>query len=711
MKFNPLFVFIHLLLLLTSASCTPCFAATIDEILCSKLLSRHGFLEEVHGKEALNWVDENNQKTLSHLTSHPKYNELLETALANWNSKDRIAGVKIRGGYAYNFWKDADHPRGYLRRASVESYIAGAPDWETVFNLDEIASDEGENWVFKGTNIHEDSARALVYLSRGGKDAVEIREFNLNTKEFLEDGFFLPEAKSQISWIDENTLAVGTNTGEHSLTDSGYPRTVRIWQRSTPLAQSTLLFEGQKTDLGVGAQMMAINDEKIPLVGVNVNFWESKAYWVDKKGKAKELKLPSKSRIMGNLGERLIVHVLEDWQVAKNQTIKRGSIVSVDFYDLAKGEARESIETLFSPGQGISIEQIEVTKSAIFVSAFNNVNGQLFEITPQEESWSVKEIPTPLEHSSIEIYAEDSENNRILFTTEGFLNPTKAYSYQLGQTSPELIYEEPAKFDASEYVVRQHWAGSKDGTNVPYFIMHHKDVKYDGNNPTLLYGYGGFEISMTPKYSPTREANWLREGGVFVLANIRGGGEFGPDWHEAGMKEKKQNVFDDFIAVAENLIGLRVTSPKKLGVQGGSNGGLLTGAMLTQRPDLFNAVIIEVPLLDMLRYHHLLAGASWMGEYGNPDAPEERAYIRRYSPYHNLSYGRDYPTPFFVTSTKDDRVHPAHARKMAKLMEERGLPFYYFENHEGGHGAGANNEQHARRHALEYAYLWERLGH
>jgi prolyl oligopeptidase len=661
------------------------------------------WLEEVEGPRALEWVEGRNAETVAQLTRHGSYAPIFERTMQILDSHDRIAYPSILGDRLYNFWQEPSQPRGIWRRTTWESYLSGEPQWETVLDIDALAREEDVPWAFGGAScLAPDYERCLVRLSRGGADAVQIREFDMRTRRFLADGFRLPEAKQSIAWIDRDALLVAGDFGAGSMTTSGYARTVRLWRRDTPLDSAPQLFEAPVTDMGVWVGTWHTADRTLNIVSHRPNFYEGTT-WLVRGGELERIDVPRDADTYV-LRDRLLVYIRSPWEIG-GRSWAAGSLLDIGFDAFMSG-ARD-FQLVLVPGERETIQGVAATRDFALVSMLNNVRGELRRYRRGADgSWTYETVPAPA-FGSIGINATSPFSNRYFFSYSGFTQPSTLYvSHDDGVREVRRL---PAMFDAANLEVAQHEATSKDGTRIPYFIVHRRGMPRDGRNPTLLYAYGGFEVSMTPSYNSVTGAAWLERGGVYVVANIRGGGEFGPAWHRAALKENRQRAYDDFIAVAEDLVAQRITTPAHLGIMGGSNGGLLVGAALTQRPDLYNAVVIQVPLLDMRRYNQLLAGASWMAEYGNPDVPEEWEYIRRYSPYHNVRRGVQYPKVLFTTTTRDDRVHPGHARKMAALLESYGQPFYYFENTEGGHGAGVTSEQRARMWALTYTYLWERL--
>lgn len=662
------------------------------------------WLEDIEDERALAWARERSNRTLEELGGHPLFDFLYEEFLAILTSDDRIPNPSIMGDRLYNFWQDAAHERGIWRRSSWESYLSGDPEWETVLDIDALAAQEGVNWSFGGaTCLPPEYRRCMVHLGRGGSDARESREFDLVEKRFVPGGFFLPEAKSGMTWLDDDALLVATDFGPGTMTTSGYPRILKLWRRGTPLESAPILFEGQTTDVSVGAVSIETPRRIHRLVLHSPRFFETVRYALEDDGSLVVLDLPLQARI-GIVGEQLVVLLRSAWRVG-GRSYPEGSLIAIDHSRFVAG-ARD-FEVILEPGPRTTIEGFSSTREDLLVSVLDNVREQLWLYRFLDGAWVGRHLPAP-GSGSISVVATDTRDPRYFFSYSSFLQPNTLYLVEV-DGAPREILQLPEMFDPRGLVVEQLEATSRDGTRVPYFLVHRENLELDGTNPTLLYGYGGFQLSQRPGYGPIVGKGWLERGGVYVLANIRGGGEFGPAWWKAAQKENRQRAYDDFIAVAEDLIARGVTSPPHLGVLGGSNGGLLVGVAMTQRPDLLGAVVAEVPLLDMQRYHKLLAGASWMAEYGDPDRPEDWAYIRRYSPYHNVREDVEYPPMLLYTNTRDDRVHPGHARKMAAALEAAGHPVHYFENIEGGHGRAVTPEQRARMYALEYTYLWKRL--
>ncbi len=661
------------------------------------------WLEEVEGARAMEWVKAKNAGTLETLGKSPLYAPIFERTKQILDSRDRIAYPNIVGERLYNFWQDATHERGIWRRTTWESYLSGNPTWETVLDLDALSKAENVTWAWGGADCFEPEYRlCLISLSRGGSDAAEVREFDLPGARFIAGGFKLPEAKSSVAWVDANTLLVGTDFGPGSMTTSGYARIIKQWKRGTPLTSATTVLEIPATDMGAFTYSTDAGARRYLRIQHQRTFYEGNSLIVSD-GKAWKLEVQPDADVYF-VRNQMVVYVRTPWEIAGTKW-ETGSLIAIGMDAFSAGDRKFAL--VMRPGPRETINGVSVTKDHLLLNVLDNVSGQLRRYHPGASGWTYEVIPAPT-LGAIEVNATSRTGNRFFFVYTNFIQPTTLYLAEADGKVRE-VKRLPAMFDAAGLKVEQMEATSKDGTRVPFYVVSREGLPKDGGNPTLLYAYGGFEVSQTPGYSSTVGANWLERGGVYVSANIRGGGEFGPAWHRAGLKENRQRIYDDFAAVAEEVIRQRITSPAHLGIMGGSNGGLLMGVSLTQRPDLYSAIVIQVPLLDMQRYSHLLAGASWMAEYGDPDKPEEWAFISKYSPYQNVKPGQQYPRVLFTTTTRDDRVHPGHARKMAAKMESMGYPFYYFENTEGGHGSGVTSDQRARTIALTYAYLWQQL--
>lgn len=658
------------------------------------------WLEDVLGEKALNWAREKNKISKAELEAKPMFKETKERILKILDSKEKIPYITKYGEHYYNFWKDETHKHGLWRRTSLEEYKKDSPQWETVVDLDKLSADEKENWVWEGESVLEpDYDRALLHLSPGGSDASVVREFDLKSKSFVKDGFALPKAKSSISWIDRNNVYVGTDFGAGSMTDSGYPRLAKIWKRGTSLDKAETVYEAKKDDMNVNAWRSIDGETRREFLSRRISFYKSE-YSIKRDGKWVLIDKPESAEAFVT-HDLLFLELRDDYTVG-GKTYKSGSLIAIDLEEFLRGS--RDFQQFFEPDERRTLSGYSKTKNCFYLTELDNLKTHIFKFTKNGGSWQKEEFTEP-SLGRTAVWAVDGNHSDDYFYETS--DPTHPSTLFLNRT--EKLKSSPAFFDASDLEVQQLEVKSKDGVMIPYFQINKKGIKLDGKNPTLMDGYGGFEITNIPSYNARAGVAWLERGGVHVVACIRGGGEFGPKWHKAAIKEKKQTSYDDFIAIAEDLIARGVTSRKHLGIRGGSNGGLLMGVMYTQRPDLFGAICCGVPLLDMRRYNKLLAGASWMEEYGDPDKPGEWEYISKYSPYQNLSKGKDYPSIFIDTSTKDDRVHPGHARKFTARIEELGYPVLYYENIDGGHGAASNNDEVAYLGAMQYSFLWDRL--
>ena len=661
------------------------------------------WLEEVENPKALEWVEGWNKKSLEEIKGNKNYQPIYEKNLEIYNSNERIADPMIVGEFIYNFWQDKTNPRGIWRKTTIKSYLAGTPEWETLLDIDKLSETDGIKWVYKGaTGLYPDYRKFMVSLSKGGGDAVVWKEFDAETKSFIKDGFELPEAKGGVSWIDENTLFVSTDFG-NGMTTSGYPKEVKIWKRGTSLSEAEKIFEGEETDMSIGAYAYHTKNKTYKVVSRRTSFYTGIDYFLEN-NKLIKTDLPDDIEISSIVKNQVILQLKSDWETG-GKTWKQGAVVSVDYNDLI--ENKMNLALVVMPDERSSVVSVSVSNDVLLVNMLNNVKSELYKFS-FSNAWKKEKINAP-EYGNITMGSSSDDSDNYFFYSTNFLEPSTLYFGNSENGEIRKIKSLPAFFPTDKYQVQQFEAVSKDGTKIPYFVVGAKNMKHNGTNPTLLYAYGGFEVPQLPGYNAVMGNAWLENGGVYVLANIRGGGEFGPKWHQAGLKENRQRVYDDFHAVAESLIEKKITSPEKLGIFGGSNGGLLVGVAYTQRPDLYGAVVCAVPLFDMKRYNKLLAGASWMAEYGNPDIPEEWEYISKYSPYQNIKPGMKYPEVFFTTSTRDDRVHPAHARKAVAKMNELGYKVYYFENTEGGHAGASTNEQRAQMYGLIYTYLQMKL--
>jgi prolyl oligopeptidase len=672
---------------------------------------KYAWLEDINGEKPLAWVKEHNARTAAVLEKDPHFAAFQAEALKVLESPDRLPWPDFRGGAIYNLWRDASHVRGILRRTTLQDYLAADPKWETVLDYDALSKQDKQSWVARElVCLHPQNELCMVQLSAGGEDAVTEREMDLRTGKFVEGGFVLPRGKQNVAWLDKDTLLIGRDWGPGTMSLSGYPVTMRIWKRGQPMDSATEIFRGEVKD--VQAAFATFDDgegHRAAVIQRDVSFWEHQWLLMLADGVHK-LALPAKAELSGFIENQLIFSLRQDWTPEGAASgLKQGSVIAIDCDAASKDPVHLKPTVVFVPTAEEFAQETATTRHHLLLSTLEHVQGRVYVYTREMDGrWTRRKLPVP-NNQTVEVTAASQLDDRFFLAETGFLNP---HSLWLGDADTGSL--KPAKtqkplFDASSDVVEQLEATSRDGTKVPYFIVHRKDMPYNGNNPTVMTAYGGFEVSLTPIYAAPMGKLWLERGGVFVLANIRGGGEFGPAWHEAGLKTHRQRIYDDFYAVAQDLAARKITSPRHLGIYGGSNGGLLMGVEFEQHPEMWNAVAIEVPLLDMLGFEHLSAGASWVGEYGSASVPEERTFLASISPYHNLKPDGHYPEPLIFTTTKDDRVGPQHARKFAALMQEYHLPFYYDEITEGGHGEGADSKQEARTAAEKYTYFTMKL--
>lgn len=664
------------------------------------------WLEDVSGQKQLEWVQAQNELTRPVLEATPDFKQTQSRILGILTSRERIPSVEKRGGFLYNHWQDATYPRGLLRRTTLDEYRKQDPKWEPVLGITRLAAEEHEKWVDKATRcLYPEYRRCLISLSCGGADAIEIREFDMVTKRFVKDGFRLAESKQNVDWVDADTLYVARDFGPGSLTRSGYPRIVKAWKRGTPIAEAKTLYEGKEDD-AFGVWSSVVNEpgrsyhriRRETGVRHGEDFILHGAKWV-------MVEAP-KDADVDTVNGMLVLRLRSDWQPAAT-VFKAGSLIAGDLDKFLAGG--RDFEVLFEPGPRVTLMAYTFMKNQILLQVLDKVLARVTELRRDGERWRRRDVDVPRMASVGRAAFDRDTSDDYWLTVTSFIEPTTLYLGQAGTDARVRLKGLPAFFDTTGLTVAQHEATSKDGTRVPYFVVMRKGLELDGRNPTILYGYGGFEISQVQSYGAVLGAGWLERGGVWVLANLRGGGEFGPAWHQIAQREGRQRTHDDFIAMGEDLVQRRITLPVHLGIYDGSQGGLLVGAAFTQRPDLFNAVVSTVPLLDMKRYHKLLAGASWMGEYGDPDRPSDWEFIGKYSPYQNVFKDKKYPKVFITTTTRGDRVHPGHARKMVAKMKAQGHDVLYFENTEGGHGAGTTPEQRAYLNALIYAFFRNEL--
>jgi prolyl oligopeptidase len=668
------------------------------------------WLEQVDSPRAMQWVRAENDKTLAVLQKDRRYEGFYSNALAIAEARDRIPMPSKLGDRILNFWQDADHVHGIWRRTTMESYQSASPEWTTVIDLDQLSKDEHGNWFWKGAEVDEPEERhCMVNLSDGGEDAVTVREFDLESG-FVENGFKLPRSKQRVAWEDKNTILVARAMEDTEYTASGYPYVIRRLARGQDIKNAPVVFRGTAGDGGYGVTPIALHDgqgNRAMMIDRPLSTFEAEHYLIVH-GKVVKLALPRKCDVFGLASGKLILSIAEDWSPG-DASFRQGSLLAVDLAATSGDPGHLKPTLIYAPGPRESLGGAAATKDALLVTTLNNVRGRAF-VYHLEGDGTWRQSPISLsDNATIGIADADIHGGDAFFNVTGFLQPPSLWLLNADTRSLKEIKSMPAKFDASRDAVEQFEATSSDGTKIPYFIVHRINMWFDGKNPTILNAYGGFQIPLTPSYSADVGKLWLENGGVFVVANIRGGGEFGPAWHEAGLKTHRQIIYDDFAAVARDLIARKITRPRRLGIQGGSNGGLLMGVELTQHPELWNAVDIRVPLLDMVRFEQIAAGSSWTGEYGSITNSQERAFLMSISPYANLKRGVKYPQPLVWTTTKDDRVGPQHARKFAARLSEYGVPYYYYEVIEGGHGSGANLKEKARTTAMEMTYFSRKL--
>ena len=680
------------------------FLFSLNQSVISSNLDPYLWLEEVEGKKSLAWVEEQNEETFTRYTESNAFKEKYERIKKELNDDERIPSAYYQNGEMYNFWRDEKNVRGVWRKTSFKSYLKDEPIWEDILDIDQLANDEGINWLYKGADcLAPEYKRCLIRLSDGGTDAVTIREFDLEEKKFVKDGFNTYPSKQNASWINEDQILIGADFGEGSMNESGYPMQVKLWNRGESLEEAKIFFSGSYEKIFNFPFVSIRPDGKYYGIIEGPTFFSEVLHLFDGE-KLIKINLPQMIDIHGFFKESLILSIEQDWGIFKS-----GSLLEINVNSLLANSIDESdVKIIFEPDGQRFISGVSIGKHQLMVSMLENVNGKITRFMKKDDRWDSKDIEG-FQNSTMNIYGQDVWSDNSFISVSNFLEPSSIYHASDG-ADYKKIKSRKNSIDPEKYRVEQNFVSSADGTSIPYFLISRKGINLDGKNPTILYGYGGFQISKPPSYLGGSIAEyWLNSGGVYVVSNIRGGGEYGPAWHQSALKENRQRAYDDFIAIAIDLIEKGITSKDHLGIEGRSNGGLLVGATFTQRPDLFNAVICGVPLLDMYRYDKLLAGASWVDEYGDPDNPEEWEFIRKYSPYQNLKKGTEYPEVFFYTSTKDDRVHPGHARKMAKKMTDMGSPIVYYENTEGGHAGTSNIDQFSFLLALQLAYLEDKL--
>lgn len=685
-------------------------------------------LETIEGEAALKWVALQNQEVKNALASSPKFQEIEQSALSILEDKRKIPMPSMRKGYLYNFWRDENNREGLWRRTTINEYKKPHCEWDLLLDVDLLPEEAQwralsdsdskrhvknphDHWVFKGAIHAPDDNTAMVVLSLGGTDASIFREFDVNKKCFVKGGFELKESNSRVSWCNKDSLWVGTKSGQTSLTLSGNPRTVKLWKRGQTLDEAKVIYEGNIKDVSVYARSQHRPEGSYHYIKRVINSFENEYLMINQQDLSlTPVPLPTHARIEDFINNQIIVSLNKDWNVPNGPQYKAGSVIALNLSSINTPDQLKT-SLIFEPTAACFVNSVCTTKNTVMISALNNVCGELYQYKFIDDKWIKTQLPLP-ELGDVSVVSAEDDSDNCLLTYTNFLTPQTLYYFDSDKNALELLKAATSYFDAKNSEVVQAFSTSKDGTQIPYFIIKAKNIRYDGSNPTLLYGYGGFQLSQLPSYLSTVGKLWVEQGGVFVMSNIRGGSEFGPKWHQAALKEHRHKAFEDFISIAEDLIAKKITSPAHLGISGGSSGGLLVGAAMTQRPELFNAVLCRTPLLDMLNYHTLmLAGKSksWMDELGDPNDPKMKEILKSYSPYHNLTQDKHYPKAFFSTYKKDRDIHPGHARKMVDKMKSLGHPVYYYENTEGGHGGVAYYKQEAFRIALEYSYLKQQL--
>ena len=668
-------------------------------------LTQFNYLIDVEGPEALAFAKKNNALSDERLKTDKRYKPTYNALLKILSSKDKLPAFYIMDNEIYNFWQDSVHVKGILRKATVKSFNSRKPEWTLILDIDLLAKTEKENWVYKGMNcLDPDYDLCIINLSRGGKDATVLREFSLRKKDFIKDGFSIPESKSSFSWVDKDTILLRDGTNTATLTTSGYPSEIKVLKRGESIATAKVIFKCSDKCMSVESYSQLVDDKRHLFVTNQISFYEAEQFYLNLPSlKLTAIPIPKTANFEGLYKGQLLFSNRDPYE-----GFPAGSLLSIAFTDL--NAKKPKINPVFVPTETSFYENSSRSKNHLWVVTLNDVKKQVLKFNFNSGSWKSEDIVLADSEGNESISASDENSEHVYLNYSDFLTPTTIYHLSDGlKTQAQVVLKSPIHFKSKKFTISQFKVKSKDGTLIPYFVVYSKKLNFNQKNPTLLYGYGGFEIPMTSNYLGTTGKVWLEKGGVYVLSNIRGGGEYGPNWHQAALRENRHKAFDDFYAIAEDLIHRKITSAKHLGIRGGSNGGLLTSVAFTQRPELFSAVISEVPLANMLEYHHWLAGASWMEEYGDPDDAKMREYLVGYSPLHNLVKGKQYPEVFFLTSTKDDRVHPAHARQMVARLQELGYPVLYNENTDGGHGRAANMKDLAEFLALEFTYLYQKL--
>lgn len=672
------------------------------------------YLEEIESPQVRRFVEVENVLSTARLKTDPLFPVIEKEILDIVTAKDKLPMFFFLHGYLYQYWQDQIHVRGQLKRIAVADFNAKKDNWEVAFDLDKLAKAEGQNWVWKSLNCYKkDQTKCLFFLSNGGKDAITAREYDLNKKEFVQDGFSFPESKSQFEWYNENTILWTDATNPKKLTTSGYPQVLKSIKRGQKLDEATFITDVPQHYVSIDCWSLEDQGNLHFVIYKSISFYEYEVYYLADLATQKLVKvpIPKDAEFRTIFKDQIVFSIKSDYPLGP-KVARPGTLLSFPLFTL---QTMQNPEIIFLPSNTEVLQATTTSRDRLWLSTLSDVKRTLMTVDRVNNKWVLKKFNHQLPNhtqGNWALQAIDNDTNRTYFNYTNFLTPSQIYFSEAADKPNlklKLVKTAPKRFDAAKFTSEQFKVKSKDGTLIPYFVVRAKNLKYDGKNPTLQYGYGGFEAAMTPYYLGVPGKVWLSRGNVYVLANIRGGGEYGPEWHKAALGVNRQKAFDDFAAVSEDLIKRKITSSQHLGIMGGSNGGLLTSALLVQRPDLYSAVVSEVPLTNMIRFNKLLAGASWQAEYGNPDIPTERDALMKYSPLHNIRPGTKYPEPFYITSTKDDRVHPAHARQMVARLKQLGYPVLYFENIDGGHGRAANLKEYATMLGMEYTYLFLKL--
>jgi prolyl oligopeptidase len=664
------------------------------------------WLEDVDGAKATAWADAESADTMARF-GDPGFAADRDTLAAILDRPDNIPYIGRHGDRVFNFWKDANNPRGLWRMTDLASFRTPIPRWEILLDLDALAAKEGEDWIWKGApTLPGSHDRALVGLSRGGGDATVSREFDIRTREFVRGGFDLPEAKSSVTWLDRDTVLLSSALGEGMATKSGYARTIRLWRRGVDSLAAPVIFETKAEHMSAWGGIERDAGIERLIFADKPNFFETILWIGDRNGPRQRVDAPADAWVSWHRGW-MTIKPRTPWTVA-GRAYAPDVVLGISFAAFLSGD--RNFMVLFEPEARRSFQGLLWSGDLLVLSILDNLR-PVFEILTPSSGWSRRQLPGMPEVGVASVWSldieEEESNGDLLAMTQ---TPTKPATLSLLKHggSPEILKRAPETFDASGLVVTRHEAVSVDGVRIPYTQV--GPAGETGDAPVHMTGYGGFGISQLPYYSASIGKLWLERGGTSVTANIRGGGEFGTPWHEAGRRQGKRLSHDDFAAVAADLVRRGVTRPGRIAAEGGSNGGILITNMMTRYPERFGALLCTIPLIDMRRYSKLLAGASWIAEYGDPDKPEDWKFLSAMSAYHVAEPGRPYPPILIATTRRDDRVHPGHARKMTAKLKSMGYPAWFYELAAGGHGYGKDNKERAAFTALGYAFLRDAIG-